>query len=330
MITSLYFIESDSYSPYENLALEAYLLEHVQEGECILYLWQNENTVVVGRNQNAHNECKIEELLAEGGHIVRRLSGGGAVYHDIGNLNFTFLMPNDDYDMEKQTEVILRAVKKLSIKAERNGRNDLTIDGKKFSGHAYYHTKKNSYHHGTIMVNVNQEKLAKYLKVSMLKLQDKGVKSVQSRVTNLTEFNSNLRIPLLKETLCEAFSEVYQKEIVQLKVKELNQKELKSLVDMFSSEEWIYGKKEQFEYCKEARFPWGTIRIEYSLKNEIIEKCAVWTDGLQADFLSRVPDWLKGAKYDRDMLLGACRKKSECQTEEEESMVNDIISCLMS
>lgn len=138
MVTKLTYIESDQVNPYKNLAVEEYLLLHCEDKECILYLWQNQNTVVIGRNQNAWKECKVTKLEEENGHLARRLSGGGAVYHDLGNLNFTFLVNKDEYSLEKQLQVIINAMGRLGLKAEKSGRNDILIDGKKFSGNAFY------------------------------------------------------------------------------------------------------------------------------------------------------------------------------------------------
>ena len=195
MLHTLSVLTAEGTDPRRNLALEATLLHQVRPGEEILYLWQNQRTVVIGRNQLATNECRIQALEADGGHLVRRLSGGGAVYHDLGNLNFTFLTCRRDYDVTRQTEVILQAVRALGIPAERNGRNDLTVDGQKFSGHAYYQTGDQCYHHGTLMVSVDLAPLEGYLNVSPLKLQAKGVASVRARVGNLADFCPGLTIP---------------------------------------------------------------------------------------------------------------------------------------
>lgn len=170
MIEKLYTIESGSLNPYLNMGLEEYLMYHTGREECILYLWQNERTVVIGRNQNAWKECQTEELEGDGGYLARRLSGGGAVFHDLGNLNFTFLVRKENFNVEKQTEVILRAVNSLGIHAEKSGRNDITVDGCKFSGNAYFRTGDYCYHHGTILLHADRELMEKYLHVSDKKL----------------------------------------------------------------------------------------------------------------------------------------------------------------
>jgi len=223
MIKHIRYICSKDFNPYNNLALEEYLLNHVKEEECILYLWQNEKTVVIGKNQNAWKECKIRELEEDGGKLVRRLSGGGAVFHDHGNLNFTFLVHKDNYDIDKQLDVIVRAVKNLDIHAEKTGRNDITVEGRKFSGNAFYTDGNRSYHHGTILISVDMNNLSKYLNVSRDKLMSKGVESVKSRVVNLKEYNPNLDIDKMKKELLLAFSEVYDCELTPIDQKEVDE-----------------------------------------------------------------------------------------------------------
>lgn len=158
MIEKISYIESREFCPYQNLAVEEYLLFHCDKNECILYLWQNRNSVVIGRNQNIWNECLVSKLEEENGFPVRRLSGGGTVYHDLGNLNFTFLVRKENYDINKQLDVILKAVKKLGIHAEKSGRNDILVHGHKFSGNAFYEQDDYCYHHGTLMVHVDLKK----------------------------------------------------------------------------------------------------------------------------------------------------------------------------
>ena len=182
MIQTIRVYHGKSYDPHFNLAVEKHLLDRVAPGECILYLWQNQNTVVIGRNQNAWAECRTTLLESEGGKLARRLSGGGAVFHDVGNLNFTFLVRDEDYDVDRQLSVIQAACALAGIATEKSGRNDVLAEGRKFSGNAFYHHAGHAYHHGTLMVDVDKDKLGRYLSPPKAKLEAKGVASVRSRV----------------------------------------------------------------------------------------------------------------------------------------------------
>ena len=179
MIDRIKILRGKSQDPYYNLAVEQVLLESVREGECILYLWRNSNTVVIGKNQNAWKECRSSLLYEEGGKLARRLSGGGAVFHDLGNLNFTFLVRQQDYDQDRQLSVIEDAVRSLGVDALRSGRNDILAEGKKFSGNAFYKNGVQAYHHGTLLVDVDMEKLSRYPSPSKAKLAATGVDSVE-------------------------------------------------------------------------------------------------------------------------------------------------------
>ena len=209
MIRSLYVCRGRGTDPYENLALEEALLSRVGEGELILYLWQNERTVVIGKNQNPWKECRTALLAEEGGHLARRLSGGGAVFHDLGNLNFTFLMPEAEYALSRQLSVIELACRSLGVPVQRSGRNDLLADGRKFSGNAFYHHLGRAYHHGTLMVDVDLDRVQRYLSPSKAKLAAKGVDSVRSRVVNLKEFVPDLTVQRLADALVDALLDVY-------------------------------------------------------------------------------------------------------------------------
>jgi lipoate-protein ligase A len=308
-INKLSYIISDDTNPYHNIALEEYLLHNVEEQECILYLWQNRRTVVIGYNQNAWKECRTETLEADGGFLARRLSGGGAVFHDLGNLNFTFLVRKANYDVDKQSEVILRAVQQLGISAERSGRNDLTVDGRKFSGHAFYQTGDCCYHHGTIMIAADTEQMAKYLNVSGEKLKSKGVDSVRSRVGNLTDFKPDLTIEQMKAALLLAFGEVYGGESENkpelIPEERISQAKIAERQAHFGSWEWKYGRKIPFQYEINRRFAWGEMTIQLDVSEGVIRQAAVWSDGLDIEFPRKLERLLPGVRYQLVALANA-------------------------
>ena len=304
MISKLSFYQEPEITgtPYRRLALEKYLTFHVQEGECILYLWQNIRTVVIGKNQNAWKECRVSKLTADGGFLVRRLSGGGAVYHDRGNLNFTFCVRKKDYDISRQTRVILAAVQSLGIPAEMTGRNDLTAEGRKFSGNAYYESGAYCYHHGTLMLDVDREALSAYLNVPKEKLQSKGVDSVRSRVVNLKELCPGLTREILSEALKEAFSKEYGLPVSVYDPRRLDPEELRKDTLFFSSEEWIFGRKLPFTHRIQARFDWGGIELLLEVNEGKIVDCICHSDAMNQETAARIPEMLKGHRYEKKEL----------------------------
>ena len=177
---------SDSFDVYRNQAIEKTLFD-LSGDEVVFYLWQNENAVVIGKHQDALSECDYNAFIADGGKVARRISGGGAVYHDRGNLNFTFIAPVKYYDLIKQMKVVTDALKSFGIQASLSGRNDVEVSGRKISGNAFYFHEGKKLHHGTLLIDVDTEKIKKYLTPNAVKLSKKGVKSVESRVVNLTE-----------------------------------------------------------------------------------------------------------------------------------------------
>lgn len=211
MINKTSYIESNTINPYYNLALEEDLFFKCAEDEMILYLWKNSNTAVIGKNQNAWRECNVTKIEKDDVVLVRRMSGGGAVFHDTGNLNFTFICHRKNYDVDRQLGVIIDALKPFGIYAKKTGRNDIQVNGKKFSGNAFYQRGERCYHHGTLMVDVDTERLSKYLTVSKAKLQSKGVESVKSRVTNLVELQ-----PISIEELKNSIKKSYERSTKKL------------------------------------------------------------------------------------------------------------------
>lgn len=328
MINNIKYYITRNTVPYINLAVEEYLLNNVLDGECILFLWQNKHTVVIGKNQNAMRECKVEKLESDGGYLVRRLSGGGAVFHDLGNLNFTFLTKKGDYDVNKQLEVILRAVGKLGINAEKTGRNDIEICGKKFSGNAFYKSGEKCYHHGTIMVDVEKEMLSKYLNASVEKLASKGVKSVKSRVVNLAECTAGVTVEVVKEKLVEVFGEVYGLMPKEILDEAFDRKEIEKLTAKFSDWNWCFGRLASFGYEISKRFGWGEIQLHLDVKEGKIKDVEVYTDAMDTQFFADIPCVLKGLPFSWAVLAAAIDKieKSDLVSM---SMVEDIKELLL-
>lgn len=280
MIQTLYVYKEESTNPYHNIATEKRLLEKVQSGQCILYLWQNKNTVVIGRNQNPWVECRTTMLQEDGGYLARRLSGGGAVFHDIGNLNFTFLVAEEDYDLDKQLSVIEKSCSYAGITATRSGRNDILAEGCKFSGNAFYHSQGKAYHHGTLLVNADMEKLSKYLTPPKSKLEAKGVSSVRSRVINLSELSPTLTIDLLKSYMEKAFGDVYGGAPQPLDLDFEDLLLIETYTEELSSWEWLYGQKLPFSFECSRRFPWGGIALQLQLSSGHIETAQIFTDAM--------------------------------------------------
>lgn len=300
----LKIIRTETTNPYINLAAEEFLTFNAQDDELVLYLWQNAHTVVIGKNQNPWKECNVERIKADGAYLARRMSGGGAVYHDMGNLNFTFIAKDDLYDISRQTNVILEACRLLGINAEKTGRNDLTVDGKKFSGHAYYSSNGYNYHHGTVMMRVNPEDLPKYLNVSAAKLKSKGVDSVRSRVTNLCEYLPEMTtaelVKLMQDAMMKAASEEYGCSAVEEALPEIPAE----LIEKYSAEEWRLGTRIPFEKCIEHRFSWGGVEIQLAMRGEYIKTCAIYTDSLDTETMAVIEERLPGCKYDAKEILG--------------------------
>ncbi len=347
MIQNLKYIITKETNPYKNLALEEYLLKNVKKDEVILYLWQNEKTVVIGRNQNPWKECRVAELEKDGGRLVRRLSGGGAVFHDLGNLNFTFLAAKENYDVNRQLEVIIKAVNRFGIPAERSGRNDITAEGRKFSGNAFYSDGEHCYHHGTLLVKVDMNMLSHYLNVSREKLVTKGVESVRARVANLTEYTPELEIAALANSLIEAFGGTYgqgnagqrlerlKEEALdraelqvpkRLEEEALNRTALQELEKKYSSYEWNFGRKMEFNFSLEQRYSWGDIDLRFAVDSGRIVSCAAYSDALETQYFEQLSSALTGCRFHSDQMAAAA--EGIAVASQNQGMQEDILQLL--
>ncbi len=295
MTGQIFTFESGGFDPYCNLAIEQHLLESVSDGCCILYLWQNERTVVIGRNQNAWAECRTGLLKAEGGHLARRLSGGGAVYHDTGNLNFTFLTKTCDYDLDRQLNVIVTACRMLGIGAVRSGRNDLLAEGRKFSGNAFYSHGGRSYHHGTLLVDADTGRMERYLNPSAEKLESKGVKSVRSRVVNLKELCPAVTVDALKSALKAAFSKACG--LTAEPFGPTDETVVAALTEHYSSDAWLFGRPLPFSFRCEKRFPWGGLELLLKVENGVIADAEAYTDDMNHETSGKLCEAIKGCRF---------------------------------
>lgn len=308
----LYYYAADSFSPYHNLAIEEYLTRIVGRGECILYLWQNKHTVVIGRNQNAWQECRTAKLKEDGGTLARRLSGGGAVYHDLGNLNFTFSLPSEDYDLPKQQRVIVEACRMLGVQAEISGRNDILACGRKFSGNSFYSHAGKSFHNGTLLINADMAKMALYLAPSKLKLAAKGVDSVRSRVVNLSELAPGIDIAAMRTAMLKAFSGVYGLAAQPLSLDAAALAQIERMSARFGEYEWIYGRNGEFPLQIESRFPWGSLTVKLNVQQGICADAAVYTDAMDAEFAAPLKQALCGSRFAADELCQRVRSVQAC------------------
>ncbi len=278
MINELRLYISNSVDPYQNLAIEKHLLDQTPEDCCTLYLWQNQHTVVIGRNQNPWAECRCNLLESGGGKLARRLSGGGAVFHDLGNLNFTFLCSTKNYDLTRQMQIIQKACSLAGIDTELSGRNDILADGKKFSGNAFYNSKGKSYHHGTLLIDADMQAMQHYLTPSKAKLEAKGIKSVKSRVINLAQLSPGLTCQAMTDYMISAFESVYNMKSVLWN--SIDPAEILPLAEYYASWDYLYGNPPPFSFTCEDRFSWGNIQLNIQISKGIISKVKAYTDSM--------------------------------------------------
>lgn len=300
---STLIVKSHSHDPYFNLALEDYLLHQMAGAQkealqAILYLWQNENTVVIGRNQNAWAECKTELLEAEGGRLARRTTGGGAVFHDLGNLNFSLLMPQADFDIGRNFQMIIDTVRRANIPAERSGRNDILADGLKFSGNAFRIDHGVGLHHGTLLVSSAFERVGRYLTVAPAKLQARGVASVRSRITNLNAFRPELDVAYWMDQLEQVFIGSFAdskdgtrqtSEIIHATSHDYRQDPLLlHLEEKFASWDWRFGETLRFDAELDEHLGWGHVRLGFKVEHGHVSAVRFFSDALDSDWIAHM------------------------------------------
>ena len=297
----IYYI-SKTHDTAFNIALEEYCFKKLKDEDEIFLLWINEPSIIVGKYQNTIEEINTEYTREKGIHVIRRISGGGAVYHDLNNLNYTIISNRDKgqegFNFKEFSKPIIETLAELGVKAEFTGRNDLEIDGQKFCGNAQAYIKDRVMHHGCLLFNVDFSALGDALKVSKDKIESKGVKSVRSRVTNILP---HLKTPITVEEFGDKIMEYMKKQYPDMKEYVFSKEELDYIAkraEIKRSWEWNYGESPEFNITRGKRFKNGRIQIFADVENSKIKSIKFYGDffGMNED-LTELENLLVGAKY---------------------------------
>jgi lipoate---protein ligase len=295
--------------PQINLAIEEYALKNLDINETYLLFYINEPSIIIGRNQNTIEEINTGYVEKNGIRVVRRLSGGGAVYHDLGNLNFSFITKDDGesfHNFRKFTEPVTAALKKLGVNAELSGRNDIEVEGRKISGNAQFSTGGRMFSHGTLLLNSEMENVVSALKVKKDKIESKGIKSVRSRVANISEFLSEqMTIEEFRSLLLKSIFEG-QDDIPEYRLTDEDWEKINELSkERYQNWEWNYGKSPKFNLQHSHRFPVGQIDVRLEVNKGIIENCKIYGDFFGVGDVSDIENTLRSVRYERNELQNA-------------------------
>lgn len=297
-ISLLYYLNTGT-DPAFNLAAEEYLLKNT--GEDCFMLWRNHNTIVVGRNQNTLSEINPEFVKKHDINVIRRITGGGAVYHDLGNINFTFIKMGEHVkkiDFSAYTRPILEYLNQLSVPARLDGRNDLTVDGLKISGNAQHIHNNRVLHHGTLLFDVNLEMLATVLLLNPEKYRDKAVQSIRSRVTNIRRyFWGHSTVKQFMEDLGRYIQNAHHAVLTQLNDDDL--KQINDLArDKYRQWSWNFGDSPAYDFSRATRTPGGTINIRMKVKDGTIQDIRIFGDFFGIEPVSDIETRLSGCRHD--------------------------------
>ena len=295
---------SDSNDPSLNLALEEYLQG---KGINCIYLWCNEPTIVIGRNQNPYRECNLPKLEEDHVHLERRRSGGGAVYHDLGNLNFTIISHKTADAVERNFAFVAEVLGHFGIDARVSGRNDLEVDGLKISGSAFFEDGEVFCHHGTLLVDVDMTRLSEYLIPSKLKLESKGIDSVRARVANLSDFCDGITV----SDVIEAFKFECHGSIKHITCSEIEDIDgIGDMIKRYRSWKWTYGESPEYNMKLENRFSWGLVEICFFIDSGRIMECRIFTDSLSTSGFSELSDSITGKDFNLSAISDSIENSS--------------------
>jgi len=288
--------------PRINLAIEEYALKNLDIDESYLLFYINEPSIIIGKNQNTIEEINTDYVEKQGLHVVRRLSGGGAVYHDLGNLNFSFITKDDGdsfHNFKKFTEPVIEALNKLGVKAELSGRNDILAEGRKISGNAQFSTRGRMFSHGTLLFDSEMENVVSALRVKKDKIESKGIKSIRSRVANISEFlEGKLTIEEFRSTLLKYIFN--DRDVEEYVLTDEDWDRIHALSkERYQNWDWNYGKSPSFNLQHSHRFPVGQIDVRLEVRKGTIENCKIYGDFFGVGNVDEIEEKLTGTRYER-------------------------------
>ncbi|HGA0578268.1 TPA: lipoate--protein ligase [Streptococcus agalactiae] len=305
------YIVNTSNDPAYNVALEAYAFQKLTDIDEIFILWINEPAIIIGRHQNTIQEINKEFIDKNGIHVVRRLSGGGAVYHDLNNLNYTIISNNTQegaFDFQTFSKPVIDTLAKLGVKAEFTGRNDLEINGQKFAGNAQAYYKGRMMHHGCLLFDVDMSVLGQALKVSKDKIESKGIKSVRARVTNIVDHLSDkITVQEFSDAILAQMKEEYP-EMDEYVLSDAELSEIQAMRDnQFATWDWTYGKTPEYTIERGVRYPAGKITTYANVENSTIKSVKIFGDFFGVKPVDDIEKMLEGVRYDYKDVLAALK-----------------------
>lgn len=294
------YIINNSTDPWFNLALEEVLMKDKSINDDIIMLWQNDKSVIIGKHQNTVEEVNQQFADSNNIKIARRTTGGGAVYHDLGNLNYTFITNyynKEEVDFKKFAVPVVKALQSLGLNPELSGRNDILLDGKKISGTALACIGDRFMFHGTLLFDINIDMASKVLTVKADKIESKGIKSVKSRITNIKPYLQGSSINDFKEKIISSFEQNSDDFIKR----DINQSEIDRVYELydnkFSKAEWNYGYSPNCNFHKYTKQPCGGIDINLNIENGYVTECKIFGDFIGIRDISDVENTLKNKLY---------------------------------